>query len=86
MILIYILVGVVIIHALFLLYPLYRDETLDVYTWTPWTEKEYALLRRAAGNNKAVRFRLLMNWIQWPFRLLFVVVMPVVFYSSCLVC
>ncbi len=85
MILIYILVGVVIIHALFLL-SLYRDETLDVHTWTPWTEKEYALLRRAAGNNKAVRFRLLMNWIQWPFRLLFVVVMPVVFYSSCLVC
>lgn len=79
MTLIYILVGVVVIHALFLLYPLYRDETLEVYTWTPWTEEKYALLKQVAGNNKMVRIRLLMNWILWPFLILFVVVMPVVF-------
>ena len=43
MTLIYFIVGIAIIHAIFLLYPVYRDEALDVYTWTPWTEKEYTL-------------------------------------------
>ncbi len=79
MTLINIFVGIAIIHALFLLYPVYRDEALDVYTWTPWTEKNYALFRKVTGNNKKVRARLLINWILWPFLFLFILVMPVVF-------
>ena len=79
MTLIYIIVGIAIIHAIFLLYPVYRDEALDVYTWTPWTEKEYALFRKLTGNAMAVKIRLLINWLLWPFLLLFVLVMPIVF-------
>ena len=79
MILIYIIVGIVIVHALFLLYPVYRDEALDVYAWTPWTEKNYALFKRVTSKNKAVKIRLLINWIFWPFIILFILVMPIVF-------
>ena len=79
MTLISILVGILIIHALFLLYPVYRDEALDVYTWTPWTEKEYALFRKVTGSSKAVKIRLLINWILWPFLILFIAIMPFVF-------
>lgn len=79
MTLIYIIVGIAIIHAIFLLYPVYRDEALDVYTWTPWTEKEYALFRKVTGNTMAVKIRLLINWLLWPFLLLFVLTMPIVF-------
>ena len=75
----YILIGIVIVHALFLLYPVYRDEALDIYTWTPWTEEKYALFRKMTGNNKQVRIRLIINWILWPFLILFILVMPVVF-------
>ena len=79
MILIYIIVGIVIVHALFLLYPVYRDEALDVYAWTPWTEKNYALFKKVTSKNKAVKIRLLINWIFWPFIILFILVMPIVF-------
>ena len=79
MTLFYILIGIVIVHALFLLYPVYRDEALDIYTWTPWTEEKYALFRKMTGNNKQVRIRLIINWILWPFLILFILVMPVVF-------
>ena len=79
MTLIYILVGIAVVHALFLLYPVYRDEAMDVYSWTPWTEKEYALFRKVTGNNKAVKMRLLINWILWPFLLLFILIMPIAF-------
>lgn len=79
MTLIYLLVGIAVVHALFLLYPVYRDEALDVYLWTPWTEEKYALFRKVIGNNKQVRVRLLINWILWPFLILFILVMPVVF-------
>lgn len=74
-----ILVIILIIHALCLLYPVYRDETLDIYAWTPWTEKEYALFKKVTGNNKAVKVRLLINWLIWPFLWLFLLVMPIVF-------
>ena len=77
--LIYILAGIAIFHVVFLLYPVYRDEALDVYTWTPWTEKEYALFKKVTGNNKAVKIRLLVNWILWPFLILFIAIMPFVF-------
>jgi hypothetical protein len=79
MILIYIIVGIVIVHALFLLYPVYRDEALDVYAWTPWTEKNYALFKKVTSKNKEVKIRLLINWIFWPFIILFILVMPIVF-------
>lgn len=79
MMLIYILASIVVIHVLILLYPVYKDETLEIYTWTPWTEKEYALFKKATDNNKAVKIRLLINWILWPFIVLFIVVMPFVF-------
>lgn len=79
MTLICILVGIAIVHALFLLYPVYRDEALDVYAWTPWTEKNYALLKKVTGNNKAIKIRLLINWIVWPFIILFILVLPIVF-------
>ena len=52
---------------------------MDVYTWTPWTEKEYALFRKVTGNTMAVKIRLLINWLLWPFLLLFVLTMPIVF-------
>ena len=79
MTLICILVVILIIHALLLLYPVYRDEVLDVYTWTPWTEKEYVLFRKVTSNSKAVKIRLLINWILWPFLILFIAIMPFVF-------
>lgn len=79
MTLVYILAGIAVVHALFLLYPVYRDEALDIYTWTPWTEENYALFRKVTGNNKQVRIRLLVNWILWPFLFLFILVMPIVF-------
>jgi len=79
MTLICVLVVFLIIHALFLLYPVYRDEALDVYTWTPWTEKEYVLFRKVTGNSKAVKIRLLINWILWPFLILFIAILPFVF-------
>ena len=79
MILIFIILVIAIVHALFLLYPVYRDEALDIYTWTPWTEEKYALFRKMTGNNKQVRIRLIINWILWPFLILFILVMPVVF-------
>lgn len=79
MTLVYILAGIAVVHALFLLYPVYRDEALDIYTWTPWTEENYALFRKVTGNNKQVLIRLLINWILWPFLIIFLLVMPVVF-------
>ena len=79
MTLICIFVIIFTIHALFLLYPVYRDEALDVYTWTPWTEKEYVLFRKVTGSSKAVKIRLLINWILWPFLILFIAIMPFVF-------
>lgn len=79
MILVCIIVAVVIVHLLFLLYPVYRDEALDIYTWTPWTEKEYVLFRKVTGSSKAVKIRLLINWILWPFLILFIAIMPFVF-------
>ena len=79
MTLIYIIVGILIVHALFLLYPVYRDEALDVYAWTPWTEKNYTLFKKVTGNNKAIKIRLFINWIFWPFIILFILVMPIVF-------
>lgn len=79
MVLVYIIVAIAIVHLLFLLYPVYRYETLDVYSWTPWTEKEYRLFKDVMGNTKAVRIRLLINWMSWPFLLLFILVMPIVF-------
>lgn len=79
MILIFIILVIAIVHALFLLYPVYRDEAWDVYAWTPWTEKNYALFKKVTGNNKQVRIRLLINWILWPFLILYILVMPIVF-------
>ena len=79
MTLIYIIIGIVIVHALFLLYPIYRDEALDVYAWTPWTEKNYALFKKVTSKNKAVKIRLLINWIFWPFIILFIIIMPIMF-------
>ncbi len=79
MTLICILVVILIIHALCLLYPVYRDEALNIYTWTPWTEKNYVLFKSVTGNNKAVKMRLLVNWLIWPFICLFAIVMPIVF-------
>lgn len=79
MTLFYILISIAIVHSSFLLYPVYRDEALDIYTWTPWTEENYALFRKVTGNNKQVRIRLIVNWILWPFLILFILVMPVVF-------
>ena len=79
MILVCIIVAVVIVHLLFLLYPVYRDEALDIYSWKPWTEKDYVLFKSVTGNNKAVKKRLLINWLSWPFLCLFIIVMPIVF-------
>ncbi len=79
MILVCIIVAVVIVHLLFLLYPVYRDEALDIYSWKPWTEKDYVLFKSVTGNNKAVKMRLLINWLSWPFLCLFAIVMPIVF-------
>ena len=79
MILVYIIVAIAIAHALFFLYPVYRDEALDIYSWRPWTEKNYVLFKKAIGNNKAVKVRLLTNWFVWPFICLFTIVMPIVF-------
>ena len=76
---VYIIILITIVHAIFLLYPVYRDEALDVYSWTPWTEHEYVLFKKVTGNNKAVRIRLLINWFIWPFLLFFILVMPIVF-------
>ena len=76
---VYIIILITIVHAIFLLYPVYRDEALDVYSWTPWTEHEYVLFKKVTGNNKAVKIRLLINWLIWPFLLLFILVMPIVF-------
>ena len=79
MILVCIIVAVVIVHLLFLLYPVYRDEALDIYSWKPWTEKDYMLFKSVTGNNKALKMRLLINWLSWPFLCLFIIVMPIVF-------
>lgn len=79
MILVYIIIAVVIVHLLFLLYPVYRVEALDIYSWKPWTEKDYVLFKSVTGNNKAVKMRLLINWLSWPFLCLFIIVMPIVF-------
>lgn len=79
MTLVYIIIVITIVHAVFLLYPIYRDEALDIYTWTPWTEHDYVLFKKVTDNNKAVKIRLLINWIIWPFLLLFIIVMPIVF-------
>ena len=76
---VYIIILITIVHVIFLLYPVYRDEALDVYSWTPWTEHEYELFKKVTGNNKAVKIRLLINWFIWPFLLLFILVMPIVF-------
>lgn len=76
---VYIIILITIVHVIFLLYPVYRDEVLDVYSWTPWTEREYVLFKKVTGNNKAVKIRLLINWLIWPFLLLFILVMPIVF-------
>ena len=73
------LVFIVIVHALFLLYPEYRDEAWAVYVWTPWTEKDYVLFKKFTRNNKAVKIRLLINWIVWPLLILYILVMPIVF-------
>ena len=74
-----IIIVITIAHAIFLLFPVYRDEALDVYSWTPWTEHEYVLFKKVTGNNKAVKIRLLINWLIWPFLLVFILVMPIVF-------
>ena len=76
---IYIICSIAVVHALFLIYPVYRDETLDIYSWKPWTEKNYVLFKSVTGNNKAVKMRLLVNWLIWPFICLFAIVMPIVF-------
>ena len=76
---VYIIILITIVHAIFLLYPVYRDEALDVYSWAPWTEHEYVLFKKVTGNNKAVKIRLLINWFIWPFLLLFILVIPIVF-------
>ena len=76
---IYIICSIAVVHALFLIYSVYRDETLDIYSWKPWTEKDYVLFKSVTGNNKAVKMRLLINWLTWPFLCLFAIVMPIVF-------
>ena len=76
---IYIICSIAVVHALFYIYPVYRDEALDIYSWKPWTEKNYVLFKSVTGNNKAVKMRLLVNWLIWPFICLFAIVMPIVF-------
>ena len=78
MIWIYIICSIAVVHVLFLIYPVYRDEVLDIYSWKPWTEKNYVLFKSVTGNNKAVKMRLLINWLTWPFLCLFIIVMPIV--------
>ena len=75
----YIICSIAVVHALFLINPVYRDEALDIYSWKPWTEKNYVLFKSVTGNNKAVKMRLLVNWLAWPFICLFAIVMPIVF-------
>ena len=41
----YIICSIAVVHTLFLLYPVYRDEALDIYSWKPWTEKDYVLFK-----------------------------------------
>jgi len=72
-------IAILIAHLGFLLYPVYRDEVLDAYSWTPWTENEYVLFKKVMGNSKAVKMRLVINWLIWPFLLLLILVMPIVF-------
>ena len=79
MIWIYIICSIAVVHALFLINPVYRDEALNIYSWKPWTEKDYVLFKSVIGNNKAVKMRLLINWLTWPFLCLFAIVMPIVF-------
>ena len=79
MIWIYIICSIAVVHALFFIYPVYRDEALDIYSWKPWTEKDYVLFKSVTGNNKAVKMRLLINRLSWPFLCLFIIVMPIVF-------
>ena len=79
MIWIYIICSIAVVHALFLINPVYRDEALNIYSWKPWTEKDYVLFKSVTGNNKAVKMRLLINWLTWPFLCLFAIVMPIVF-------
>ena len=79
MTLFYIIIAITFIHALFLLFSVYRDEALEVYSWIPWKEKEYVLFKKAFGNKKIVKLRLLTNWVVWPFIWLFMIVLPIVF-------
>ena len=72
-------IAILIAHLGLLLYPVYRDEVLDAYSWTPWTEKEYGLFKKVMGNSKTVKIRLVINWLIWPFLLLLILVMPIVF-------
>ena len=72
-------IAILIAHLGFLLYPVYRDEVLDAYSWTLWTENEYVLFKKVMGNSKAVKMRLVINWLIWPFLLLLILVMPIVF-------
>lgn len=79
MTLLYFFIAITLIHALFLLYPVYRDEILDVYLWTPWNDEKYVLFKKVISNNKVAKAHLLTNWLIWPFLLLFLLVMPIVF-------
>ena len=70
--------GIVIVQVLFRIYLVCRDEAF-VYTWMPWTEKDYVLFKKVPGNNRQVKVRLLIIYIAWPFIFLFSLVMPIVF-------
>lgn len=79
MVVAYIIIGILVVHGLFLLSPIYRDETLEIYTMTPWTEKKYVMYKTFLNKKDAARFHLFVNWLVWPFIILFILVMPFVF-------
>lgn len=75
----YIIIGIVAVHLLFLLSPNYRDYGGKYYVELPWTEKKYATLKRCLKNTKAIRGKLVQNWIMWPLRTLFILFLPVIY-------
>lgn len=79
MVALYIIMGIVAVHLLFLLSPYYRDYGGRYYVELPWTEKEYVTFKRCLKNTKAIRGKLVQNWITWPLRTLFLLLLPVIY-------
>lgn len=77
---VYIVVGIVAVHAVFLLFPAYRSYSLEGYKELPWTEHNYLLFKECLKDSSVSRKMLLKNWLMWPIKILVIVLpMPVWF-------